>query len=171
MRSMFFNCILFAGSPSLVFFLGHLRWMVNITCGSHGTLMWWWQPQDPIRYNASFVTSNSYIIRIGCSVIWVTILRGLAKEELAYVQRLGLKWRPCLQGVVGMSLATTLYDAQAYGSFPNLVNDSSLGSFNDSFVVSPQVDGVDHLPPSRPNMDDSISMSNLPPWQMRQMTL
>ncbi len=71
----------------------------------------------------------------------------------------------------GGNVPTTLYDAQAYGSLPNLVNDRSLRSFNDSFVVSPQVDGVDRLPPSRPSMDDSISMSNLPPWQMRQMTL
>jgi hypothetical protein len=45
----------------------------------------------PIRYNASFVACNSYIVKIGCLIIWATVLKRVAKEELAYVQRLGLK--------------------------------------------------------------------------------
>ncbi len=65
----------------------------------------------------------------------------------------------------------TLDNAQAFGSLPNLVNDRSSGSFDNSFVASPQANGVDCSPLSRPSMDDPIPMSNLPPWQMGQMTL
>ncbi len=40
-----------------------------------------------------------------------------------------------------------LDDAQAFSSFhdihvPNVVNEESLGFFNDSFVLGPQVDGA-----------------------------
>jgi hypothetical protein len=40
-----------------------------------------------------------------------------------------------------------LDDAQAFSSFldihvPNVVNNDSLGLFNDSFVIGPQVDGA-----------------------------
>jgi hypothetical protein len=70
----------------------------------------------------------------------------------------------------GGNVPTTLDDAQAFGSLPNLVNDKSLGSF-DSSIVGPQIDGTDCPPLSRPNMDDLIPMLNLPPQQMRQMTL
>jgi hypothetical protein len=54
---------------------------------------------------------------------------------------------------------------------PNLVNDRSLGSFDDSFVVGSQVDGTQYPPMSRASMHDPIHMPNLPPQQMRLMTL
>jgi hypothetical protein len=70
----------------------------------------------------------------------------------------------------GGNVLTAMDDAQTFGSFPNLVNDRSLGFF-DSSIAGPQIDGTDCPPLSRPSMDDLIPMLNLPPRQMRQMTL
>ncbi len=78
-----------------------------------------------------------------------------------------VKVRPQVFARCGGNVLATLDDAQTSGSLPNLVNDRSLGSFDDSFVVGPQANGIDCPPPFGFNMDDPIPMSNLPPWQMR----
>jgi hypothetical protein len=147
---------------------------VNVACGSHGTLMWWWQPWDLIRYNASFVAYNSYIVRTWCLVIWATILWGVAKEELAYVQRQGLKWRPCLQGVVGMSLP---HWTMPKHSGPFLIYMCPISS-----TTNHQVPLTTLLLRAPKKMVHNvlkhlglawmiIHMSNLAPRHMRQMTL
>jgi len=71
----------------------------------------------------------------------------------------------------GGNVLAAFDDAEVSNSFPNLVNDRSLGSFDNSSVVGPKANGANCPPPFGPNKDDPIPMPNLPPQQMRQMTL
>jgi hypothetical protein len=71
----------------------------------------------------------------------------------------------------GGNVLATLDDAQLSSSLPNVGNDKSLSSFDNSLIANPQANGIDRPPPSRPNMDDPIFMPDLPPWQMRQISL
>jgi hypothetical protein len=149
--------------------------MVCTTWGSHGALMWWWQPQDMVRYTASFAAYNLYIVTMWCLVNWATILRGLVKEELVYVKKLNFKWRPCLQGVMGMSLPHwMMFKCLTPFSIyicPVLSMRSHWVPLTTFILWTPQADGAQCPLTFRASMDDLIHMPNLPPPTFRQMTL
>jgi hypothetical protein len=56
----------------------------------------------------------------------------------------------------GGNVLVALDDAQVSNSLPNLVNDRSLGSFDNSSIVHPQANGANCPPPFWPNKDDPI---------------
>jgi len=76
-----------------------------------------------------------------------------------------------LFAMCGGNVLAALDDAQVSSSLLNLVNDKSSSSFDNSPIVSPQANGIDCPPPSGPSMGDPIPMPNLPPWQMKQISL